>query len=141
MVTKKMQKMKKKLNDLQPWLDYFDMMQAYEHNGLLQIESEKHEAHVTQTAIHAMSKGDDPQQQLEYGSIVETVRRLQVYAAFCSTKGVEYMKAPFAIHVVKDTEPHDRIYTLLITHHKSWRTMWLWPDNIEVINYQKTENG
>lgn len=125
-----------KRKNLQPWLDYFDMLHTYEQGGFLQMEAEKHEAYVTQPALFAMSKGDDPQQQLMDGSIIETVRSIHAYAAFRSTKGVEYMAHPFAIHVVKDGEPHDLFCTILITHHRSWRTLWGWRDHIEVIPYE-----
>lgn len=126
-----------KTKDLKPWLDWFDMIQAYERNGYLELQIDTHEAYVTQPAIHAMSDGGDPQEQLMNGAIIDTVRRLQGYAAFRSTKGVEYMKLPFAIHVVKPEHPHDLLYTLLITHRKSWRTLWRWRDKIEVITYQE----
>ena len=121
--------------DLLPWLDYFDMLQAYEDKGYLEILLDKHEAYVTQPAIHAMSKGDDPQEQLRDGSITETVRRIRDYAVFRSTKGAAYMEQPFAIHVVQPEPPHGLLYTLLVTRHKSWRTLWRWRDNIETINY------
>lgn len=131
--------MSKKNNNLQPLLDYIDMLKAYEQKGYLQLEIDKHEAYVTQTALHAMTPGDDPQQQLQDGSITDTVRYIQGYAAFRSTQGKAYMEPPFAIHVVRDEPPHDPIYTLVITHRKSWRTLWQWRDDIEVINYQSEE--
>ena len=133
--------MAKNHKDLQPWLDYSDMLKTYEYKGYLEIQLDKHEAYVTQPALHAMSKGDDPQVQLRDGSITETVRHIQGIAAFRSTKGVAYMKSPFAIHVVHPEPPHDLLYTLLITHHKSWRTLWRWRDNIEIIDYKSEVRG
>ena len=127
--------MGKKNKDLQVWIDFFDMLQTYEHKGYLDIQLDKHEAYVTQPALHAMSKGDDPQEQLRDGSIKETVRRIQGCAAFRSTKGAAYMGSPFAVHVVNPEPPFNLLYTLLITHHKSWRTFWQWKDKIETINY------
>ena len=127
--------MAKNHKDLQPLLDYFDLLQTYERKGYLELQLNKHEAYVTQPALHAMTPGDDPQQQLHDGSITETVRRLQGYAAFRSTKGKGYLTHPFAIHVVQPEKPYDLLYTLLITHRKSWRTAWRWKDNIEVIYY------
>lgn len=131
--------MAKNHKDLQPLLDYFDLLQTYERKGYLELQLNKHEAYVTQPALHAMSEGDDSQEQLRDGSIIETVRRIQGYAAFRSTKGVAYMEPPFAIHVVQAEPPYDPLYTLLITHHKSWRTLWRWRDNIEVIDYKSEE--
>lgn len=37
--------------DLQPWLDYFQMLHTYEEHGFLQIEAEKHEAYITRAAL------------------------------------------------------------------------------------------
>ena len=130
---------KTKHKDLQPLLDYFGMMRTYEQKGFLQLQLKEHEAYVTQPALHAMTPGDDPMQQLQDGSIADTVRRIQGYAAFRSTEGRKYMEPPFAIHVVSDEPPHDPLYTLVITHRKSWRTLWQWRDDIEVINYQSEE--
>lgn len=132
--------MTKNHKDLLPWLDYFDMLQTYENKGYLELQLDKHEAYVTLPALHAMSKGEDPQEQLRDGSITESVRHIQVYAAFRSTKGVMYMEPPFAIHVVHPEPPHDLLYTLLITHHESFRT-GLWRENIEVIDYTGKEDG
>lgn len=133
--------MEKNHKDLQPWLDYFDMLQTYENKGYLELQLDKHEAYVTQPALHAMSKGEDPQEQLRDGSITETVRRILSYAAFRSTKGSEYTKPPFAIHVVQPEPPHDLLYTLLITHRKSCRTLLRWRCNIEIIDYKSEMNG
>ena len=121
--------------DLQPWFDYFDILQTYEYKGYLELQLDKHEAYVTQPALHAISEGDDPQEQLRDGSITETVRRIQCYAAFHSTQGEAYMEQPFAIHVVQPEPLHDLLYTLLVTRHKSWRTLWRWRDSIETITY------
>ena len=133
--------MAKNHKDLQPWLDYFDMLQTYEYKGYLEIQLDKHEAYVTQPALHAMTPGNDPQQQLQDGSIIVTVRRLRGYAAFRSTEGKDYLKQPFALNVVQQEPPHNLLYTLLITHHKSWRTLWRWRDDIEVIDYTGKEDG
>lgn len=127
--------MAKNNKDLLPWLDYFDMFRRYEQIGYLELYTERHEAYVTQPALHAMTPGDDPQQQLQDNSIIDTVRRLQGYAAFRSTEGKDYLKQPFALNVVQAEPPYDLLYTMLITHHKSWRTLWRWRDSIETITY------
>ena len=127
--------MAKNHKDLQPLLDYFDLLQTYERKGYLELLLNKHEAYVTQPALHAMSEGDDSQEQLRDGSIIETVRRIQGYAAFRSTEGKDYLKQPFAINVVQTEPPYDLLYTMLITHHKSWRTLWRWRESIETITY------
>ena len=127
--------MAKNHKDLQPWLDYFDMLQTYESKGYLELQLDKHEAYVTLPAIHAMSKGDNPQEQLRDGSIIETMRHIRCYAAFRSMNGTEYINPPFAIHVVQPEPPYDLLYTLLITRHKSLRTLMRWRDKIETITY------
>ena len=43
--------MTKKHKNLQPWLDYFDMLHTYEQKGYLQMEPQKHETYVTRAAL------------------------------------------------------------------------------------------
>ncbi len=123
---------KKKRKDLQPWLDYFEMLRVNVESGFLQMNVAKHEAFVTQPGIHAMSKGDDPAKQIEDGSIINTAHRIFVYAAWLSGEGNGYRNKPFAVHVVKDSEPHDMIYTILFTRVLKFMR---WKEQVEVINY------
>ena len=106
---------KKKHKDLQPWVDYFEMLRANVESGFLQMSVTKHEAFVTQPGIHAMSEGDDPAKQIEDGSVLQTAHRIFTYAAWLSGEGDGYRHKPFAVHVVKPDEPHDMIYTILFT--------------------------
>ena len=126
--------MKKNVKDLQPWLDYFEMLQQYEQRGFLDVQAKKHEAYVTQPALHAMTEGDDPQEQLRSGAIAKTVRRIRAFAGYKSQEEKDYLKQNFAVHVVQDTEPHDLLYTVLMS-----RRHWpLYPkDKIEVIDYRR----
>ena len=125
-----------KKTNLQPWLDYFDMLHTYEESGFLQMEPEKHEAYVTQPALHAMSDGDDPTLQMRDGSIEKTVQRLRAYAGFRAQQGEQYLKQNFAVHVVQPDAPHDLMYTLFISRRR-------WPlhrkDRIEVIDYSEKQ--
>ena len=123
---------KKKHKDLQPWLDYFDMLRANVESGFLQMSVAKHEAFVTQPAIHAMSEGDDPEKQIEDGSVLQTAHRIFTYAAWLSGEGDGYRHKPFAVHVVKPDEPHDMIYTILFTRVLRFMR---WKEKVEVINY------
>ena len=123
---------KKKHKDLQPWLDYFDMLRANVEPGFLQMSVVKHEAFVAQPGIHAMSEGDDPAKQIENGSLLQTAHRIFTYAAWLSGEGNGYRHKPFAVHVVKDTEPHDMIYTILFT---SAFRVFRWKEKVEVTNY------
>lgn len=122
---------KNKYEDLQPWFDCFRMFQTYEQHGMLEIHADKHAAYVTQPALHAMSDGDNPQKQLINGAVADTVRRLRFYAAW---KDGCKLPQSFAVHVVKETEPHDLIYTVLISRH---RYFWTIKDKIEIIKYDK----
>ncbi len=124
----------KKKKDLQPWLDYFRMLVKYEKQGYLEVSVNLHEAFVTRAALHAMSEGDDPRQQL-LKAIPETACRIRNYVAWKSRQGKDYLKKDFAIHVVKEEAPHDMLYTIWIEHGRSWRSLWLFKDKIEVIDY------
>lgn len=150
--------------DLQPWLDYFEMLHSYERQGFLEVKSDKHEIYVTQPALHAMSEGDDPRKQFMDGVIEKTLSRLRIYAAWqyahnqsLSTSGPEiyegpdepmplpipakmlqaYLKQNFAIHVVKDSEPYDLLYTFLLSRKRKWWKLLLKGKNIELIDYAK----
>ncbi|MBQ8713081.1 MAG: hypothetical protein IJ551_09740 [Prevotella sp.] len=153
--------MTKKHNDLQPWLDYFQMLRTYEQKGLLEVQPEKGEAYVTQPALHALSDGDDPAEQLRSGAVADTLRRIRTYCAYrqAHARGLQdfdprtanspdqplppvptdalqaILARPFALHVVKDEPPHDLLYTLLLTPTRSWRTAWRRKEKIEVIDY------
>ena len=126
--------MSKKKVDLQPWLEYFEMLQMYEFKGLLEMAVDKHEAFVTVPALHAMSPGDNPMEQLTQ-AIPYTLRCIRTYAGYKSQQGRGYIDEPFALHVVKDEKPHDLLYTLLLSRRRRW---W-WPfskaDHIETITY------
>ena len=43
--------MAKKRTNLQPWLDYFKMLQQYEQKGFLEIKPQEHEAYATRAAL------------------------------------------------------------------------------------------
>ena len=83
---------KKKRSDLQSFLDYFSMLSEYLDKGYLQIDVAKHEVYVTQPAIHALSPGNDPAEQLRNGAIARTALRLRAWAAWMSGEGNDYMK-------------------------------------------------
>ena len=106
---------KKKRSDISPFLDYFSMLSEYLDKGYLQIDVAKHEVYVTQPAIHALSPGNDPAEQLRNGAIARTAPRLRAWAALMSGEGNDYMKRNSSVHVVKDEEPHDLMYTILLS--------------------------
>ena len=123
-----------KNKDLQPWLEYFDMLRIYEYKGLLEVQPDKGEAYITLPALHAMSPGDDPMEQLKT-AIPESLRRIRTYAGRKSQQGKSFLKKPFALHVVKDEKPHDLLYTLLITSRRRWWWPFYETDKIDTIIY------
>lgn len=127
--------------DLQPWLEYFEMLHTYEKQGFLEVKADEHEAYVTQPALHAMSEGDDPQKQLMDGSVEKTLSRLRIYAAWqyankqAAKELQSYLKQNFSIHVVKDSEPYDLLYTFLLSRKRKWWKLLLKGKHIELIDY------
>ena len=124
---------RKKNKNLQPWLDYFDMLYSYVVNGFLQMEVASHEAYVTLPAIYAMTPGSNVA-QIRYGSIARTARRLRTYAAWLSAEGDKYLDRNFAIHVVNDNDRHDLMYTILLSRK---RRLFKVRDRLDVITYPK----
>lgn len=127
--------MSKKTTNLQPWIDYFRMLQAYERQGLLLMKHDKHETYVTQAALHAMTDGDDPKEQIASGAILATAGHIRSYAAWLSREGDGYMKGNFAVNVISDSGNSDPLYTILMTRRSPWWCPWKEEDHVEVITY------
>jgi len=124
----------KKHSDISPFLEYFSMLREYVEKGYMQLDVKEHAVYITQPAIHAMSPGNDPAMQLRDGSIENTAFRIRAYVAWMSGEGNDYMKSNFSVHVVKDEEPHDLIFTLLFSQPRGiFRTK----PKVEVITYPK----
>lgn len=156
--------MAKKRTNLQPWLDYFRMLQQYEAKGFLEIKPQEHEAYITRAALLTLVGIDAedvrsaavPQ---KLPNLADTLSRLRAYAAYRSAPAVgqqypadmndpdaeipvipieeltAYFSQPFAVHIVKEDYPHDLLLTLLLQQKRSWRTAWRTVDTIEVIDY------
>ena len=124
-----------KRNKLKHWLEYFDMLQRYVQNGYLEVYPEKNEAYITQAAIHALTPGEDPYKQISSGAILKTLRNIQIYTAYKSQEGDAYLKKDFALHVVENEDPHDLIYTLLLTHVRRWWWPWYKTEHVETFTY------
>lgn len=122
----------KKRVDLGPWLSIFKMLRSCVRLDYLQMDAAKHEAYITQPAIHALSGGSDPEEQVKDGGIVATAGRIRDYAAWLSGEGKVYLQANFAVHVVKPDEPHDLIYTFVFTRRLRF---FKWRDKVDVITY------
>lgn len=140
--------MSKKNPNLQPYLDYFRMLQMHVEKGFLEVKPKEHEAYITRAALYAITPvtvviheghayvTDDTIPKRNPADILQTFHRIHHYAAWLSQQGVEYLERNFALHIVADDDPHDPLYTLLFNGKKR---RWFWPfkkvDNIEVIDY------
>ena len=124
---------KKKRKSLQPWLEYFGMLRAYEQKDLLLIMPDKGEAYVTHPALYAMTEGDNPLRQL--AAIPRTARRIRAYAGFKSAEGPGYLLKPFALHVVEEQQPHDLRYTVLLRRRRRWWSLWFKVETVDVFDY------
>ena len=144
--------MAKKKTNLQPWLDYFKMLQRYEQEGFLQMNPKEHEAYITRAALLTLAGIDAEDVQSaavpqKLPNLADTLSRLRAYAGWKAAAAdpsaishqPSYISAPFAVHIVKEDYPHDLLLTLLLTQKRSWRTAWRTVDTIEVIDY--TEKG
>ena len=144
--------MAKKKTNLQPWLDYFKMLQQYEAKGFLEVKPQEHEAYVTRAALLTLAgiDADDVQSAATSSqpeALADTLFHLRAYAAWREAAMAEAnsslftlhssLKTPFAVHIVKEDYPHDLLLTLLLQQKRAWygRTK----DTIEVIDY--TEKG
>lgn len=124
----------KKRKSLQPWLDYFEMLCAYEKHGFLEMKPDKHEAYITRAALFTLSaKGE---RVVASNDILVVASRLRAYASYLSASCADYNKYAFAIHVVKEDEPHDLLCTLLLTRSSVWWRLLGKTDKVDVINYE-----
>ena len=128
--------MKKTIRNLQPWLDYFEMLQQYERSGYVEIHADKKEAYVTESALHTLAVADTQQDMLKrLRAYAAVIRHLHAYAAWKMRSGYDFMKEPFAVNIVKDDMPHDMVSTALITRRRRWWWPWKKKEHIEIINY------
>lgn len=120
--------------DLQPWLDCFTMFDRYRQEGLLEMKPQDNDAYVTQPALFAMTDGDDPKEQL-VKAMPATLRRLRAYSCFLAQTGAEGLRRPFAVHVVRDEEPRDLLYSFILRRRRRWWWPFTVSDKIDYIDY------
>lgn len=123
---------------MQPWMDYFAMLRTYEKKGYLDVRADKHEAYITQAALLTLAGADASQDQSWLWRVTGStgvVRNIRSYAAWKSLSGGDYMSWNFALHVVKDDQPHDLLCTILLSHRRRWYRLWLKTEAVEVIGY------
>lgn len=130
-------------NDLHAWLDYFDMLHTYEQKGFLELMPDKHEAFITLPALYTLAPEGETAGDLSPTAIPGIVRQIRTYSAFLAQHGKDYITWPFALHVVHDEQPHDVLHTIILTPKRSWRTLWMRREHIEVIEVteQKRKDG
>lgn len=140
-----------RIKNLQPWLDYFEMLQRYTEEGFLEVTAEKHEAYITRAALFTVAGYDEDPESLadrsleamvrRFKSMVSAMRNIRTYAAWLSREGNDYLKRPFVIHAVDDSAStnHEPRFTVVITPRRRWRTLWIRQDSIEVISYDGKE--
>lgn len=138
--------MTKKPTDLQPWLDYFKMLQTYERNGYLEVMPDKHEAFVTQAALLTLLGTDETtlvedlaDQQRMLTTTTDFLQRIRCYAGFKSQQGEQYLSENFALHIVKDEPPHDMLNTILLTKKQDWLRRE--KEHIDVISYTEEKKS
>lgn len=160
--------MTKKRTNLQPWLDYFKMLQQYEAKGFLEIKPQEHEAYVTRAALMTLVGIDAEDVQSAATSsqpeaLADTLSRIRAYAAYRSAPAVgqqhpadmndpaaplpaipeaeltAYLSQPFAVHIVKEDYPHDLLLTLLLQQKRSWYGRQ--KETIKVFDYTNKANS
>ena len=158
--------MAKKKTNLQPWLDYFKMLQQYEQKGFLQMNPKEHEAYVTRAALLTLAGIDAEDVQSaavpqKLPNLADTLCNIRAYAAYCLAPAVgqqhpadmndpaaplpaipeaeltAYLSQPFATHIVKEDYPHDLLLTLLLQQKRSWYGRR--KETIEVIDYTQKD--
>ena len=137
--------------NLQPWLDYFELLGTYKQKGFLETMPDKHEAYLTRAALYALADtrpstavGDSvadittispSDARLLASSVFTVARRIRTYSAWLSQQGSDYPSWTFALHVVHEDMPHDLLYTLLLTRRRRWWWPWHKMECVEMIEY------
>lgn len=129
--------MSKKQKDLQPWLDYFQMLHTYEEKGFLYIKQDEREAYITRAALMTLVPGDVLAKKTDKGILADTARRIRAYAAFKAQQGEACLRENFALHIVKEDEPHDLLHTIVLSIRRPWWKLCMCHDNFEIIDYHQ----
>ena len=125
-----------KHRDLQPWIEYFGLLRSYEENGFLEVIPEKHEAYITRAALCTLAIGKSLSLDSLAPQTLRIVKCIYAYAGWKCQRG-DYQSQPFALHVVKEEQPHDLLYTILLATKRRWYSPWHKSDSIEVITYEE----
>lgn len=126
----------RKHKNLQPWLDYFKVLQQYQEKGFLEVKPKEHEAYITRAALYTLAGGDVNDNIKLLQEVAKVVRHIRTYCGWRQQDGYAYLKEPFVLHVVKEEYPHDLVYTLHLSRRRVWWKLWMKTDRIEVIDYE-----
>ena len=125
-----------KHQNLQPWLDYFKVLQQYQEKGYLEVKPKEHEAYITRAALYTLAGGDVNDNIKLLQEVAKVVRHIRTYCGWRQQDGYEYLLKPFVLHVVKEEYPHDLVYPLHLSRRRVWWKLWMKTDRIEVIDYE-----
>lgn len=125
---------KKKWTNLQPWLEYFEMLQEYERNGYLEVRVNEGDAYITKAALYTLA-GDKLERYKMARGVLAVAKHIRAYVAWKGRFGGDWLQKPFALNVVKDDPPRDPVFTVLLHRTRGWRTLWIKRNVVDVINY------
>ena len=109
------------MKDLQPYLDYFDMLRTYAEQGLLEVLPAAHEAYITAPALFTLSNaegimatimaadasGDRTQRQIAdavlFKSLTDAAHNIRTYADFLNANAEGFRQYQQASEAAKDT--------------------------------------
>ena len=136
------------MNNVLPWMVYFEMLNAYERKGYLEVIPDKNETFVTRAALFSLSLCNE-KADMSVKTMEETICRIRahrVYRSQLERIGKSDLKEdmgrrpleidrPFALYVVKEENPHDLICIILVTRRRKWYRFWQKTDCIRVVTY------
>lgn len=136
-------------NNLQPWIDYIDGLQRLTRKGYLEMFPKENEAYITRAAFCVITNGYDVFLERAYDekdmlknivAVKATARNINIYAAYLSQEGIDYLVEPFALHIVEERSPHNLLLTILISRFRLWWKPWVKRDKFKVICYTTKRN-
>lgn len=134
---------KNKTQNLQPWLDWFDVLRVYCEKGFLEVLPEKGEAYVTEPAFYTLAdirtpddlKAEPGDMAKASDNLLEAVRRVKVYCDYLATATQRGVGSTFALHVVEADAPHDLRYTVVMEKRRRWWWPWRKMEEFSFVYY------
>lgn len=152
-----------KKKDLQPFLNYFKMLETYIDKGFLEVIPDKREAYITRAAWMTLAEPGSPELAVQgvFGYIMYLSAANEGLKDYDATMRVdprgpasdgpvwltseiqkraravtEKLKGKsFAIHVVAEEYPHDLLNTILLSRRRAWWKPFGTAERIDVITY------